>query len=76
MNGALKSFSLNNLFSCELAAVTQMDSENGCERQIVHNLFLYISNAKKERKNEEKNEKSGKKERKKTTNSAKRKKTM
>lgn len=48
MNGALKknkteSFSLNNLFSCELAAVTQMDSETARAAKTVHNLFLYIT---------------------------------
>lgn len=50
MNGALKSFSLNNLFSCELSCLSHKWILTLCERRIVHNLFLYISNAKKEEK--------------------------
>lgn len=47
---------------------TQMDSETTgvCEQQIVHNLFLYISNAKnwknKEKNDEKKNMKKCRKE--------------
>ena len=50
MNGALKSFSLNNLFSCELSCLSHKWILTLCERRIVHNLFLYISNAKKKKK--------------------------
>lgn len=59
MNGALKknkteSFSLNNLFSCELTAVTQMDSETARATKTVHNLFLYITKSESGEKKDEK----------------------
>lgn len=68
MNGALKSFSLNNLFSCELAAVTQMDSEMVWASKLCI-IYFCISQMQKKKKNE----KMKKKMKKKKKNIAKRK---